>query len=346
MKGLVYSGLNKVELNEVEKPQLLRADDAIIRVTLTTICGSDLHLIHGHLPSTPGYVVGHEYVGIVEEVGSEVRGFKPGDRVIGPAAPYCGQCDHCRKGFIAHCQRGGVHGSGEVFGNLTGAQSEYIRVPFADVNLVHVPDELTDEQVLFVGDILSTGYFAVEKAEIRAGDSLVIFGAGPVGLCAVQSAKLFGARQVILVDMDPFRLETGLKLGATHIIRADQEDVLKKIGELTGGQGADAAIEAVGLEATLQQAVRCVGIGGRVSIVGIFGQDVQLPLPEIFMKNIKIQMGLADLGHMKQLLRMIQTGQLDLTPLITHRMKLSEIETAYKIFENRSEPVIKIVLQS
>lgn len=344
MKGLVFSELHKVELKEVDKPQLLEPGDAIIRVTLTTICGSDLHLIHGHMPTTPGYVVGHEYVGVVEQVGSGVRNFKPGDRVTGPAAPYCGQCDNCRAGYIAHCQRGGVHGSGQEFGGISGTQSEFIRVPFADVNLVHVPDDLTDEQVLFVGDILSTGYFAVEKAEIRAGDSLVIFGAGPVGLCAVNTAKLFGAGQVILVDVDPYRLDMGRKLGATHVIRADQENVLEVIGQLTGGKGADAAIEAVGLEATLQQAVRCVGIGGRVSIVGIFGQDVSLPMPEIFFKNIKIQMGLSYLGHMKRLIRMIQSGQLDLTPLITHRMKLGDIQKAYEIFEKRTEPVIKIAL--
>lgn len=344
MKGLVYEKLGQVKLKEVEKPELRDDTDAIIRVTMTTICGSDVHLVHGHIPTTPGYVLGHEYVGIVEKVGSKVENVKPGDRVTGPAAPFCGQCENCRNGYLAQCMRGGIHGSGKEFGNITGSMSEYVRVPFADVNLVRIPDDLTDEQVLFTGDILSTGYFAADKGDIQIGDRVVIFGAGPVGLCAVQSARLFNPGDIILVDIDPFRLEMGKQLGATQIIRADQEDVVKRIGELTEGKGADVAIEAVGLESTLQQAVRCVGVGGRVSIVGIFGQNVELPMPEIFMKNIKIEMGLSYLGHMKRLIRMIQLGELDLTPLITHRMKLSELEQAYQLFENRSENVVKVVL--
>ncbi len=344
MKGLVNTKVNHVELREVEKPQLVAADDAIIRITLTTICGSDLHLIHGHMPTTPGYVVGHEYVGVVEKVGSGVKDFRPGDRVIGPAAPFCGQCERCRAGHIAQCLRGGIHGSGAEFGGLPGTQSEYIRVPFADVNLVKVPDELSDEQVLFVGDILSTGYFSAEKGDILPGDSVVVFGAGPVGLCAVHAARLFSPGQIILVDIDSHRLEVGAKLGATSTIRADQADVLAVIGALTGGKGADVAIEAAGVEQTFQQAVRCVGIGGRVSIVSIFGRDVALPLPEIFMKNIRIEMGLSYLGNMKRLVRMIQTGTLDLTPLITHRIKLGEIAHGYELFEKRLDNVIKIAI--
>lgn len=344
MKALVLDDLHKYSLREVEKPLIAHSGDAIIRVTLTTICGSDLHLIHGHIPSTPGYVLGHEFVGVVEAVGSDVRDFKPGDRVTGPAAPYCGQCENCQAGHVAHCKRGGILGSGIEAGDLSGTQSEYIRIPYADVNLVPIPDDLTDEQVLFVGDILSTGYTAVINADLRAGDSVVVYGAGPVGLCAIVASKLFSPGQIILVDLDPYRLEMGRKLGATQIIRADQEDVLKVIAQLTHEKGADAAIEAVGLPSTLQQAVRCVGIGGRVSVVGIFAENVEVPLPEILFKNLKIQMGLGDLRHMKRLMRMIQTGQIDLTPLITHRMKLNDIQRGYEIFENRSEPVIKIAL--
>ncbi len=344
MKALVLNDLHKFSLGEVEKPQIAHPGDAIIRMTLTTICGSDLHLIHGHIPSTPGYVLGHEFVGVVEAVGSDVKDFKPGDRVTGPAAPYCGQCENCQAGHVAHCTRGGILGSGIEAGDLSGTQSEYIRIPYADVNLVPIPDDLTDEQVLFVGDILSTGYTAVINAELRAGDSLVVYGAGPVGLCAVVAAKLFSPGQIILVDLDPFRLEMGRKLGATHIIRADQEDVLNVIGQLTNNKGADAAIEAVGLPSTFQQAVRCVGIGGRVSVVGIFAENVEVPFPEIFLKNLKIEMGLGDLRHMKRLIRMIETGQIDLTPLITHRMKLNDIQRGYEIFENRTEPVIKIAV--
>lgn len=344
MKALVYKGANDVELTNLEKPALLADTDAIIRIVLTTICGSDVHLVHGHIPTTPGYALGHEYVGIVEVVGSKVAQFKPGDRVIGPAAPYCGQCERCLKGDIMHCLNGGVHGSGQEFGNLSGSQSEFMRIPYADVNLVHVPDDLEDEQVLFVGDILSTGYFAAEKASIEHGDSVVVFGAGPVGLCAVQAAQLFLPKQVILVDIDSYRLEVGSRMGATHTINAKEVDPLAVIAELTEGKGADAAIEAAGAEITLEQALRCVGLCGRVSLVGIFGKPVTIPLQEAFMKNVRIEMGLSYLGNLKKLIRLIQMGKIDLTPMITHRIPLDDIEKGFKMFEQRTDKVIKVVV--
>ncbi|SOC40516.1 zinc-dependent alcohol dehydrogenase [Ureibacillus acetophenoni] len=344
MKALVLNEINKISLQEVEKPQIINPGDAIIRVTLTTICGSDIHLIHGHMHSTPGYVVGHEFVGVVEEVGSDVVDFKPGDRVTGPPALHCGQCDNCQAGYTSHCTRGGILGSGPEMGDLSGTQSEYVRIPFADLNLVHIPENLTDEQVLFVGDILSTGYSAAVDAEIKTGDSVVVFGAGPVGLCAVASAKLFSPGQIILVDMDKSRLEMGRKIGATHVITAGEENVLEVIQQLTNGKGADAALEAAGVEPTFLQAVRCLGVGGRVSLVGIPSKDIAVPFPEIFFKNLTIRFGLGDLKNMKRLIRMVETGQLDLTPLITHRMSLNDIEKGYEIFENRKEPVIKIAV--
>lgn len=345
MKGLVFKSTHEVELQVMEKPALVEDTDVIIRVTLTTICGSDVHLCHGHIPTTPGYVLGHEYVGIVEQVGNKVKNFKPGDRVIGPAAPYCGQCERCLKGDIMHCMNGGIHGSGKEFGNLSGAQGEYMRIPYADVNLVQVPDHLEDEQVLFVGDILSTGYFAAEKASIEHGDTVVVFGAGPVGLCAVQAARLFHPSQIILVDVDAFRLETGIRLGATHTINAKESDPLAVIAELTGGRGANAVIEAAGAEITFQQAIQCAGLHARVALVGIFGQPVSIPLQEAFMKNIRIEMGLSDLGHMPKLVKLIEMGEIDLRPLITHRMTLDEIEHGFKMFEQRTENVVKIVIR-
>lgn len=346
MKALVYKERNQVELQEVERPVIEKETDAVIRVVMTTICGSDVHLCHGHIPTTPGYVLGHEYVGIVEQVGSMVSNCKVGDRVIGPAAPYCGQCENCLKGMIMHCRNGGVHGSGKEFGNLSGSMSEYMRIPFADVNLIKVPDELEDEQVLFVGDILSTGYFATEKAAIEPGDTVVIFGAGPVGLCAVQTARLYHPKHVVLVDVDPFRLEVGKKLGATHIVNAKECDPLQIIAELTEGKGASAAIEAAGAEITFQQAVRCVGIGGRVSLVGIFGQAVSFPLHEVFMKNIRIEMGLSYLGNMNKLLELIRMGKIDLRPMITHRLTLDEIENGFDMFASRKDNVVKMVIRS
>jgi 2-desacetyl-2-hydroxyethyl bacteriochlorophyllide A dehydrogenase len=345
MLGLVLKDINKVELEEVEKPTIIHETDVMVKIELTTICGSDIHLIHGAIPTTPGYVLGHEYVGIVEEVGSMVKGVKEGDRVIGPAAPYCGQCEHCRQGKIAHCFNGGVHGSGKEFGNLSGTHSEYIRVPFGDVNLLPVPDDLESEQVLFVGDILSTGYFAVEKGNIKPGEDVVIFGAGPVGLCAVQCAKLFHPKSIILVDIDDHRLEVGKSLGATHILNSNEVNVLEEIAGITENKGVEVAIEAVGLEATFQQAVRSASIGGRISMVGIYGQPVNFPLQEVFMKNLKLEMGLAYLGHMKKLLDLVRIGAIDVRPLITHRISLNEIKKGIEIFEKRKDNVIKIVVR-
>lgn len=199
--------------------------------------------------------------------------------------------------------------------------------------------------MLFLGDVFSTGYFAIEKCDVIPGDSVVIFGAGPVGLCAVQAAKLFSAAQIMLVDVDSFRLETGIRMGATHTIRADQDDVLARIGEITKGRGAEASVEAAGLEVTLQQSVRCVGLGGRVTLVGLFPGEVSLPLNEVLMKNIRIEMGLSDLSRIRRFMTLVESSQIDLTPLITHRMKLSEAEDAFDMFENRQDHMIKVALQ-
>lgn len=346
MKGLVFTKLNEVKLQEVEKPAIINDTDALVRVTLTSICGSDVHLVQGHLPTTPGYVLGHEYVGVIEKVGSAVKAVKVGQRVAGPAAPYCGQCANCKAGHIEHCMYGGVHGSGPEFGNLPGTHCEYVRVPFADNVLLPIPDDVSDEQALFVGDILSTGFFGAEKGNIKVGDTVVVFGAGPVGLAAIHSARLFSPEKIIAIGYkNTFRLEVSKKLGATHTILSSKEDVLERINELTNGQGADVAIDAAGTESNLQQAVRCVGIGGRVSLVALYGKSASLPLNEICMKNIKIEMGLGYLGHMERLLRMIQTGKIDLSPIITHRMPLSDVEKAFDIFQNRKENVIKVAIK-
>ncbi|MBU5439039.1 alcohol dehydrogenase catalytic domain-containing protein [Tissierella sp. MSJ-40] len=345
MKALIFKDINQIELQEIERPILEKETDAIIRITMTTICGSDIHLYHGHMPTTPGYALGHEYVGIVEEVGGAVKSLKKGDRVIGPAAPFCGYCENCKNGHIAQCVNGGVHGSGKEFGNIPGTHAEFSRVPFADNNLIKVPENLKDEQVLFVGDVLSTGYFGAEKCRIQPGDNVVIFGAGPVGLCAVQAAKLFSPKNIILVGRkNQLRLDIGKKLGATHIIRTDKDDLFKSISEITKGKSADAAIEASGSEIALQQAVKCVGISGRVSLVGLYSKNIELPLPEIFMKNISIEMGLGYLGHMQRLLNMVESGQIDMTPLITHHMKLDDMVKAYDLFENNQNEVVKIAV--
>lgn len=342
MKALYFPELHEIELREVEKPVIKEDTDVIVKIVLTTICGSDLHIIHGAIPSKPGFVLGHEYVGVVEEVGSSVKNFKKGDRVIGPPVPFCGKCDNCHVGDYAHCNAG-IHGSSP---DLWGTHAEYMRVPNAEACLVQIPDELSDEDVIFTADILSTGYSAVMQSKVKPLDTVVIFGAGPVGLCALAAAKLYNPKKIILVGRkDKFRLGVGKQMGATDIIVSSEQDVLSTITELTNGRGADVAIDAVGVEATIQQAVRCVGVNGRISIVGISGADVALPLGEVFFKNISINMGLADIGHVKYLMNLIKNKSIDISPLITHRKSLDEIEEAFKIFENRTEDVLKILVK-
>ncbi len=342
MKGLVLTELGKIELQEVEKPRIINDTDVIIKITLATICGSDIHLMHGQIPSKPPFVLGHEYAGVIEEVGKAVKKFKPGDRVAGPAAPYCGQCENCLKGNIQQCLTGGIHGSGPTAGNLSGTQSEYIRVPFADVVLLKVPDHINDEQAIFIGDVLSTGFYALDAAGTRPGDKVVIFGAGPVGLAAVESAKLFGAAQIIVVDYNQFRLDVARKMGATSIIRAE-EDVVGTILKLTDGRGANVAVEAAGDAKAFHEAALCLDVGGCVSVVGI-GEEMKIPLPQAFVKNITVKMGLGYLGNMKKLLKLYENGQINLEPLFTHRMKLDDIEEGYRLFEKREDNVIKIAI--
>lgn len=345
MKALVYTKPGHVALKQVPRPELIEPQDVIVRITATTICGSDVHLAEGHLPTTPGYVLGHEYAGVVEEVGAQVKTLTPGTRVAGPAAPYCGQCAHCREGLISHCLNGGVHGSGPEFGNLSGTHAEYIRVPFGGVSLVPIPDGVEDEKALFTGDILSTGYTGIINSRVRMGDTVVIFGAGPVGLSAVMAARLFSPRRIILVgNRDEFRLNKGKELGADELILGSREDVMARIRELTGGRGADAVVDAAGTAGTVQNALRAACIGGRVSLVGLYPMPVEFPMPEIGMKNLTVNMGLGYLGDMERLMALIEKGELDPTPLITHRMPLDKAEEAYTLFKERKEDVIKIVL--
>ncbi len=346
MKGLFLVEHNKAELREVEKPRIKSPTDVIIKVSLTTICGSDIHLIQGSIPSTPGYVLGHEYVGVIEEIGDEVKNFKKGDRVIGPPAPYCGKCSRCKTGFSSHCINGAVHGSGIEKGNLPGTHTEYIRVPFADACLLAVPSDLTDEQVIFISDILSTGYASLLSSNFQNGETLVVFGAGPVGLCTVACGKLLNAGKIIVVGRkDKFRLGVAEKLGATHIVNASEEDVLSKINEITEGRGAHVAVDAAGSQTTIEQAVQCVGVGGRVSLVGIVGTPITIPINEVFFNNVSINMGLSSLDNKEVLMSYVQQGKIDLSSLITHRMSLNDIEKALSIFKDRTEDVIKIMIK-
>lgn len=346
MKALYFKELGKCELREVPRPQILSSKDVIIKVTLTTICGSDVHLMHGGIPTTPGYILGHEYIGVIEEVGSGVTKFKKGDRVIGSPVPFCGECPNCLAGDVSHCFNAGIFGSGKEYGDLQGCHAEYLRIPHAEAHMVHIPDNLSDEDVIFVSDILSTGYTALLNGNMKKGDSIVIFGAGPVGLATVLAAKLFDPKKIILVGRkDEFRLNKGLELGATHIIKSSTTDPLKAIEEIAGPNGVDLAIDAAGAEESIQQAMLCAKLQGNVSLVGIAAGMVSFPFMPVFMKSLKITAGLADLGHIPELLDAVATGKIDTKPLITHRMSLSQAEEAMKLFESRTENVIKILLK-
>jgi threonine dehydrogenase-like Zn-dependent dehydrogenase len=344
VKGLVCTELGKIQLRDVPKPTLKDDTDVIVKVTACTICGSDIHLLHGEIASEPPYVLGHEYAGVIDEVGSKVKNFKPGDRVCGPPAVWCGRCDNCLKGAIAQCENGGIHGSGPTAGDLSGAQSEYMRIPYADGILLHVPDGMNDETALLICDNVSTGFFAIENGNPFPGDTIIIFGAGPVGLNAVQCARLFGPSKIILVSGTQSRLEVGKKMGADHVIRYhDTPDVVAEVMKLTDGKGVQVAAECAGAPVAFANAVNCCDVGGRVSVVGI-GAEMNIPLPGAFVKNVSIRMGLGYLGNNKRLINLVMRGKINPNPIITHRIKLEDIEAAYPMFEKREDNVIKIIV--
>ncbi|MBI5114967.1 alcohol dehydrogenase catalytic domain-containing protein [Candidatus Poribacteria bacterium] len=357
MKAIVFQEINKVALADVPRPTMQSPDDAIIKVTLTSICGTDIHMIHGAAPMMPGDVLGHEFVGVIEELGSNVDGFKVGDRVAVACTVQCGKCEMCLKGILPKCVRSGVFGCGPLLGNLAGAQADFVRVPFAQIAMHKIPAGLTDAQALFVGDILSTGYFAVTNGKLAPGDAVAVFGAGPVGLCATACARLFSPSKVIVVDPIPHRLEIARKLGATHTIDPTKTDAVNEIKELTGGaptslleefsnrSGADVAIEAVGIKPTFDACFQAVKPGGNVSIVGVFEEPQELLMSQLCVKNIGITMGLVNVIHMARLLRIIEAGLLDMTPLITHTMPLAEAVRGYEMFDKKLDNVIKIALK-
>lgn len=344
MKAFVCEGFGHVHMTEIAQPVIQEPNDALIRVTMTSICGSDVQLVNGQIPTEPGFIMGHELVGVVEDVGSAVQTIRPGDRVAVPASPFCGHCANCLAGEPRRCLNGGVLGSGWPWGGWDGAHSEYVCVPFADLDLVKIPDTVSDEQALFVGDILSTGYYAVKKAGLRHGETLVVMGSGPVGLCAIHTARLFAPSAIIAVDLLDYRLEVARQLGATATINARQTPVVDRVLELTDGLGANVIVDAAGAPATLQQSVMMAAVGGRIAMVGYPSQPIELPLERVFTKNLNLSMGLANLDHMHALIHLIEGGQIDTTPLITHHFRLDEIETAFRLVQAQQDNVIKVAI--
>ena len=336
MKALTFQGEKSVRVDDVPKPSIVSPDDALVRVTTSAICGSDLHLYHSRIPIQAGAILGHEFVGVVEEVGAHVSRVKPGDRVVACFFTYCGHCALCRRGWFSQCESKGVFGYGEYFGNLGGGQAEYVVAPLANQTLEPIPDGVSDEQALFVGDILATGYFGADRAGIQAGDTVAVIGAGPVGLMAVMAANLFGPARVFAVDMVEDRLELARQLGAIPI-NANEVHPAEHLKKLAGGHGVDRSIEAVGLKATIETAVHCVRPGGTVSVVGVPDTtEGNFPYMRMWWNNITYTGGVCNVpAYMRQLLDLIEGGKLDPARIVSHRMKLEDGVEAYDMFDQR-----------
>ena len=388
MKANCWIEKKKVRVEEVPDPRILNSRDAILRVTSTAICGSDLHLVNGFVPTMErGDILGHEFMGEVMEVGRGVKDLKAGDRVVVPFPIACGECGACRRDLFSLCENSnpnawmaekmwghagaGVFGYSHLTGGYAGGQAELVRVPFADVGPLKVPAGLTDEQVLFLSDILPTGYMGAEMCDIKPGDIVAVWGAGPVGQFAIVSAFLLGAEQVIAIDRFPYRLQMardGAK--ATHTINYEEESVMERLRELTGGRGPDACIDAVGMEAhghgpqfaydrakqamrletdrpiALREAILACRNGGTVSVIGVYGGFVdKFPMGSVMNRSLTIRAGQCHVHrYMKPLLDRIERGEIDPTFIITHRLKLEEAAQGFDLFMHKEDDCMKVVL--
>lgn len=346
MRALVFRGPNQIGIEQVPMPHP-GPGEAVIRVTLTTICGTDLHILRGEYPVKPGLVIGHEPVGVIHELGVGVTGYNIGDRVLVGAITPCGQCGYCLSGVWSQC--GGPIG-GWKFGNtINGAQAEYLLVPSAQANLAKIPYDLKDEEVVLLADIASTGISAAESGEVRLGDTVAVFAQGPIGLCATAGAKLRGAGYIIAVESDPVRMEMARRMGADVVIDHTSTDAVAAIRDLTGGVGVDVAIEALGTQATFESALRVLRAGGTLSSLGVYSGKLSVPL-EPFAAGLgdhKIVTTLCPGGkeRMRRLMELVRHGRLDLWPLITHTFSLDQITEAYELFGARRDGVIKVAIR-
>ncbi|HEV2097142.1 MAG TPA: alcohol dehydrogenase catalytic domain-containing protein [Chthoniobacterales bacterium] len=350
MKATVFHSANDIRLEDVPRPHA-GANEAVIRITLTTICGTDLHILRGEYPIRSGLVIGHEPVGVIEELGVGVSGYNVGDRVLVGAITPCGQCRGCLSGQLSQC--GHDHGyeavGGWRFGNtINGAQAEYLLVPNAQANLAKIPDELTDEQVILLADIASTGFSGAESGRVRIGDSVVVFAQGPIGLCATAGARLMGAAFVIGVESDPARMAMARRMGADVAIDPKQCDVVAEVKRLTNG-GADVSIEALGTQETFEKALRCLRPGGTLSSLGVYSGKLQMPYDAFAagLGDYKIVTTLCPGGkeRMHRLMSMVKSGRFDPMPLITHRFSLDNIVEAYELFGEHRDGVLKVAIR-
>jgi threonine dehydrogenase-like Zn-dependent dehydrogenase len=389
MKANSWMRPNRVEVRDVPDPRILQPTDAVVRITSTAICGSDLHLLDGYVPTMMrGDILGHEFMGEVVETGSEVRTLAVGDRVVVPFPIACGACWSCRHQLYSLCENSnpnatmaeklwghstaGIYGYSHLTGGYPGGQAQLARVPWADVNPLKVPDGMPDEQVLFLSDILPTGYMGAEMCDLKGGEVVAVWGAGPVGQFAIASARLLGAEQIIAIDRFPYRLQMAYeKAGATDIINYEQEDVLETLKALTGGRGPDACIDAVGMEAhspridyaydrakqamrletdrplALREAIMACRNAGVVSVIGVYGGFVdKFPMGSVMNRSLTIRSGQCHVQrYMRPLLQRIQAGELDPSFVITHRLPLDEAPRGYELFKHKQDDCVKVVLQ-
>ena len=344
MKAVTFLDIGVMTVSDVPEPELQDDQDVIVRVTKCAICGSDLHLLHGDIPMLPGDTCGHEYTGVIEAAGSSVRGFQVGDRVVGTFHTACGRCRACRRGEYHQCVTAGVLGYGPVFGGLNGTQAEYARIPVADVNLRAIPLNVTDEAALFCGDILTTAYGAVKNAQLEPGETVAVIGCGPVGIMAIQSAFAQGAGCVIAIDLVPERVALAESLGAIGV-NSRESNPVRRVLEMTDGDGADVIIEAVGGTKTILLAFELVRPGGRISAVGVStAETLDYPLRDSLNKDVSFRVGLANIHRdIDTTLKLVASGRIDPTVVVSHRMSLLDAAEGYALFDQRQAS--KVILE-
>ena len=342
MLAYTYIEHGKFELVEKVKPKLLNQKDAIVKVTMSSICTSDLHIKHGSVPkAVKGITVGHEMVGIVEEIGSDVKNVKIGDRVTVNVETFCGECFFCKNGYVNNCTD--KNGGWALGCRIDGGQTEYVRVPYADQGLNIIPKTVTDEQALFVGDILATGFWATKISEIKTDDTVLIIGAGPTGICTLLCVMLKHPKKIIVCEKDETR-RNFIKAHYPQVIVTEPETCNKLVKEESLHGGADVVIEVAGVEETFQMAWECARPNAIVTIVALYDKAMTLPLPDMYGKNLIFKTGGVDGCDCEEILSLIKEGKIDTTPLITHKYNLKDIEKAYEIFENKQDNVIKIAI--
>jgi alcohol dehydrogenase len=345
MKALVYNGPGNRAFKEKPKPELKETTDAVVKITKTTICGTDLHIMKGDVPTvTEGRTLGHEGVGVIEEVGEGVSNFKKGDRVLISCITACGKCVNCKNQMYSHCVNGGW-----ILGNtIDGTQAEYVRIPHADTSLYHIPEGSDEEALVMLSDILPTGLeVGVLNGKVQPGDTVAIVGAGPIGLAALLTAKFYSPAEIIMVDLDDNRLEVSKTFGATQTINSSSGKAVEEVMKLTEDRGVDVAIEAVGIPATFDVCQEIVKAGGHIANIGVHGKSVELHLEKLWVQNITMTTGLVDTYTIPMLMKTVDSGTLEPEQLITHHFKLSDIMKAYDVFGNASkEKALKVILEN